>query len=211
MCDLIHRDSAGTLWLTEAAYTETTQQNIGFLRGEGVDLNFAWLIGLGDAGYLNTSLIGTYMMLDEFENPLIKYDCVGYYGVQCGIPDAEWRHRARFSWETNFNWVFTMGWRFIGSVLIDDASPDPDLGNPDAIDGPGGWKVNGAYENPSFNYIDLAVSVNFARHLQWVLGVNNVFDEEPPMGVGTQDYGPGWYGYYDPWGRYVHTSLQFTF
>ena len=211
LCSLIHRDNAGTLWLTDAAYTETSQQNIGYLRGEGVDLNFAWLIGLGNAGYLNTSLIGTYMMADKFENPLIAYDCVGYYGVQCGIPDAEWRHRARFSWETNFNWVFTLGWRFIDSVLIDDASPDPDLGNPDAIDGPGGWKVNGAYENPAFNYIDLAVSVNFAKHLQWVLGVNNVFDEEPPMGVGTQDYGPGWYGYYDPWGRYVHTSLQFTF
>jgi outer membrane receptor protein involved in Fe transport len=211
LCDLINRDRAGTLWLTDEAYTETTNQNIGYLRGEGVDLNFAWLIGLGDAGYLNTSLIGTYMMADEFENPLIAYDCVGYYGVQCGIPDAKWRHRARFSWETNFNWVFTMGWRFIDSVLIDDASPNPQLGNPDNIEGPGGWKVNGAYENPQFNYIDLAVSVNFARHLQWVLGVNNVFDEEPPLGVGTQDYGPGWYGYYDPWGRYVHTSLQFTF
>jgi iron complex outermembrane receptor protein len=210
LCGLVHRDNAGTLWLTEAAYTETTQQNIGFLRGEGVDLNFAWLIGLGDAGYLNTSLIGTYMMTDEFENPLIAYDCVGYYGNQCGIPDAQWRHRARFSWETNFNWVFSLVWRYIDAVLVDDASPNPALGNPGLIDS---WKVNGAYENPAFNYIDLAVSVNFAKHLQWVLGIQNIFDEEPPLGpsMNGNDYGPGWYGYYDPWGRYVHTSLQFTF
>ena len=54
---------------------------------------------------------------------------------------------------------------------------------------------------------------NIAKHLQWVLGVNNVTDEEPPLGpdMNGNDMGPGWYGYYDPWGRYVHTSLQFTF
>jgi len=213
LCDLIHRDSAGTLWLTEAAFTETNNQNIGQLFGEGIDLNFAWLIGLGDAGYLNTSLIGTHMMADRFANPLIDYDCIGFYGNQCGIPDADWRHRARFSWETNFNWVFTMGWRYIHSVLVDDASDNPQLGNPGAVEGPGGWKVNDAYKLPAFNYIDLAFSVNFARNFQWVLGINNVFDEEPPLGpsMNGNDYGPGWYGYYDPWGRYMHTSLQFNF
>ena len=209
LCDLINRDAAGTLWLTDDAYTETTNQNIGFLRGEGVDVNFAWLIGLGNAGYLNTSLIGTYMLADEFENPLIAYDCVGYFGNQCGIPDSEWRHRARFSWETNFNWVFTLGWRYVHSALVDDASPDPDLANPGEIPS---WKASDSYKNPVYNYIDLAVSVNFATHLQWVLGINNIFDEEPPIGpFNGNDYGPGWYGYYDPWGRYIHTSLQFTF
>jgi outer membrane receptor protein involved in Fe transport len=213
LCDLIHRDQAGTLWLTEAGYTETNNQNIGQLYAEGVDLNYAWLIGLGNSGYLNTSLIGSYMMANRIANPLIDYDCVGFYGNQCGIPNSKWRHRARFSWETNFNWVFTLGWRYIGSVLVDDASSNPQIGNPDAIEGPGGHKVNGSYENPAFNYIDLAVSVNFAKHLQWVLGVNNIFDEEPPLGpdMNGNDYGPGWYGYYDPWGRYVHTSLQFNF
>jgi len=210
LCGLVHRDVQGTLWLTDDAYTITTQQNLGSLYGEGIDLNFAWLIGLGDAGYLNTSLIGTYMLTDRFANPLIDYDCVGFYGNQCGIPDAEWRHRARFSWETNFNWVFTMGWRYIDSVLIDDASSNPAIGNPSLEEL---HKTNGVWENPSFNYIDLAVSWNINRNIQWVLGCNNVFDEEPPLapGISPNDYGPGMYGYYDPWGRYIHTSLQFTF
>jgi outer membrane receptor protein involved in Fe transport len=210
LCSLVHRDVAGTLWLTDDAYTVSTNQNIGFLRGEGVDLNYAWLIGLGDAGYLNTSLIGTYMLTNEFENPLIGYDCVGYYGNQCGRPDPDWSHRARISWETNFNWVFSMAWRYIGSVLIDDASPDPDLANESLIDD---WKASGAYENPAFNYIDLAVSVNFARHFQWNLGINNIFDEEPPIGpsISGNDYGPGFYGTYDAWGRTIFSSLQFNF
>jgi outer membrane receptor protein involved in Fe transport len=210
LCSLIHRDQAGTLWLTDDARTVTTNQNIGARYAEGVDLSFSWLVGLGDAGYLNTSLIGTYMLARRLANPLIDYDCVGYYGNQCNIPTSEWRHRARFSWETNFNWVFTLGWRYVGSVLIDDASPDPDLRNEALIEE---WRINGAYENPTFNYFDLAATASFAKHYQFIFGVNNVLDEEPPLGpdLNPNDYGPGWYGYYDPWGRTIHASLKFQF
>lgn len=210
LCSLIHRGPSGSLWLNPREFVETTNQNIGKLNGEGVDVNFAYLVDIGGAGYLNTSLMGTYMITDKFENPLIAYDCVGYYGNQCGIPDAKWVHRARVSWETNFKWVFTLGWRYIDGVTIDDASPDPDLANPGLIDL---WKVNGSYKNPSFNYIDLATTFNFAKNFQWVLGINNVFDKEPPLasGVDPNDFGPGLYGFYDPWGRYVHTSIQFNF
>jgi iron complex outermembrane receptor protein len=210
LCALVHRDVAGTLWLFQTAYTESTNQNIGFLRGEGVDLNFSWLVDIGPLGYLNTSLIGTYMLKDEFENPLIAYDCVGYYGNQCGRPDPEWSHRARVSWETSFNWVFTLAWRYIDAVLIDDASSDPDLANAGLIDA---WKASGAYQNPSYNYIDLAATVNFARHFQWAIGINNIFDDEPPIGpsISGNDYGPGFYGTYDPYGRSIFSSIQFNF
>ena len=210
LCSLIHRDVSGTLWLTDDAFTITTNQNIGYIRGEGVDLNYAWLIGLGNAGYLNTSLIGTYMLTDEFENPLIAYDCVGFYGNQCGRPRPEWSHRARFSWETNFNFVFTMAWRHIGSVFNDDASDNPDIGNPSLEQA---WTDSGAWEYPAFNYIDLAVSVNFARYLQWNIGINNIFDEEPPVAPtnNLNDLAPGFSGTYDPWGRTIFSSLQFNF
>jgi outer membrane receptor protein involved in Fe transport len=106
--------------------------------------------------------------------------------------------------------VFSLGWRFIDSVLIDDASPDPDLANPGLIDS---WKINGAYENPAFNYIDLAWSWNFTKATQLVLGCNNIFDEEPPLGPGLNDndYGPGFYGFYDPYGRTLHAAIHFNF
>ena len=50
--------------------------------------------------------------------------------------------------------VFTLGWRFIGSVLIDDASPNPAPRQPGPHRGP--VEINGAYENPAYNYFDLA-------------------------------------------------------
>lgn len=211
LCDLIQRDFIGTLWLLPEGYTITTQQNIGTVYGEGVDLNYSWLIGIGDAGFLNTSLIGTYMLADRLSNPLIDYDCVGYYGDQCDpYPTPEWRHMARISWETNFNMVFSLGWRYIDAVLVDDASPDPDLANPGLIEE---HLINDTYKNPAFNYFDLAWTWNFGRHYQLILGCNNIFDEEPPLGAGwnDNDYGPGFYGFYEPYGRRLHAALHFDF
>ncbi len=206
LCDLIHRDPSGSLWLTAAGYTETTNQNIANLGGEGVDLNLNYLAGLGNAGFLNMSLIGTYMLSQTIANPLTAYDCVGYYGNQCGQPNSKWRHRARFSWETSFNTVFSLGWRHIGTTLIDDASPDEDLANPGLIES---WKINGAYEMKAFNYFDLSATVSFAKHYQWTLGINNILDEDPPLAPSLSSTGFG--GTYDPLGRFVHTSLRFTF
>jgi len=210
LCALVHRDVAGTLWLSEDAYTISTNQNIGSLYAEGIDFSYAWLIGLGDAGYLNTSLLGSYMLQNRYSDPLIDYDCVGYFGNQCGIPNAKWRHRARISWETNFKMVFSLGWRYNGSVLVDDASPNPAIGDPGAIEE---WKINDGYENPAFNYFDLAWSWRATSNVNVILGLNNIFDVEPPLGPGQNrnDYGPGWYGFYDVYGRVVHASLQFTF
>lgn len=210
LCGLINRDVAGTLWLTQDGYTETTNQNLGALGAEGVDLTFGWLIGLGDAGFLNTSLQGTYLIASTYSDPLQDYDCVGYYGDICFIPNPEWRHRARISWETNFDMVFTLGWRYNGSVKIDGASPDPDLARPGNIEL---YKINGTYENDAWNLLDLAWVWNIAKSYQLVLGVNNIFDEEPPLGPGQNDndYGPGWYGFYDPYGRTLHASMHFTF
>ncbi len=211
LCNLIHRDVAGTLWLLQDGYTVTTQQNIGQLFSEGVDLNYSWLVSLGGSGFLNTSLMGTYTIANRIANPLFDYDCVGYYGNQCApYPTPDWRHRAQASWETNFDMVFSLVWRYISSVRIDNASPDPDLANPGLIES---WQINGAYENPAFNYFDLAWVWDFSKGLQLVMGCNNIFDKEPPLGpsLNDNDYGPGFYGFYDPYGRTLHAALHFNF
>lgn len=210
LCSLINRDIAGTLWLTQDAFTVTTNQNIGSLFAEGVDVSAGWLIGLGNAGFLNTSLLGTYTIASRFVNPLQDYDCVGFYGNVCGIPTPEWRHRLRFSWETNFDMVFTMAWRYNGSVLIDAASPEDSLAIPGSLES---WRINGGYENPAWNLFDLAWVWNVGSNYQLVLGCNNIFDKEPPLGAGLNDndYGPGFYGFYDPYGRKLHASINFNF
>ncbi len=209
LCSLIHRDSVGSLWLTQEGYTETTQQNIGQLYGEGVDLNLSYMFGVGNAGFISTDLTGTFLISNRFANPLVDYECVGYYGFQCGQPNSEWRHRARITWDTNFKTTFSLAWRYVGSAEIDDASSDPDIGNPDNMEFN---RTNGIASVSAFNYFDLSATYNFSDSVQFTLGINNITDKEPPLWPDLADDGDvNTYATYDPLGRYIHTSLKFTF
>lgn len=209
LCDLINRDSIGTLWLTQAGYIENTNQNIGEIGAEGVDFNGAYMIGLGSAGFLPIEMNGTYTMTNSFANPLVSYDCVGYFGFQCGQALPDWRHRFRATWETNFNLNISLGWRYIGEVDVDDASPNPDIGDPDAMPE---WVINDIDKIPAYNWFDLAFSYLMNNGIRWTIGVNNIFDEEPPLApTFNDDFGVNLYSVYDPYGRYIFAGVQFAF
>jgi len=199
-CGWIHRDQIGSLAASEEGYVDTTNQNIGLRKSEGIDLNANYLIGLGDAGYLNTSLIGTYMLAQVFADPSFGFDCVGYYGTVCGQPNSVWRHRWRTSWESNFNMILSLTWRRIGSATIDDASPDPDLGSPEYMPQ---IIASGILTTRAYDWFDLAASYTWRSGIQLTLGVNNIFDEEPPLmpAIGGV-FDLNLYGNYDPLGRH---------
>jgi outer membrane receptor protein involved in Fe transport len=210
LCGLIHRDRAGTLWLTQDGYTITTNQNVGKLGSEGVDINATYSRGLGSAGSFAVNMIGTYLRHENVDTGLYAYDCVGYFGNQCGIPTPTWRHLARFSWETRFKTTFTVGWRLIGAVKNDDLSPNPAIGDPGSVEL---LKANNIDKIGTRNYMDLAATYKLRKNYTFIAGVNNVFDKEPPLAPGSSpnDYGAGFYNTYDSLGRFFHFSLQFTF
>ncbi len=204
LCDLIHRDSMGTLWLTRAAYTETTNQNIGKLSAEGIDVTANYGFDIGNAGSIDLSLIGTYMLSDRFSNPLTDYDCVGYFGSQCGQPDAKWRHKARAVWATNWDTSITLAWRMVGKVKIDDASPDPDLGSPGSMDK---WITNGIDKIGNESYFDLAATYHFNDDIRATLGINNILDTEPPLAPSQSS--TGFSANYDTLGRYMFLGVTY--
>jgi iron complex outermembrane receptor protein len=210
LCNLIHRDRYGTLWLLPTGYTVATNQNIGTRKARGFDVGFSYPWNLGKAGFITFAMAGSSMLENRTTTPLFDHDCAGYFGNQCGIPSPKWRHRVRATWNTKFNATFTVGWRFISKVLSDDASPDPDLADPGNIET---LKLNGSYENPAYNWFDLAATYKFTDKLRITAGCNNLFDKEPPLGAGYQDndYGPGFYGTYDYLGRAIFANLQFEF
>ena len=210
LCRLIHRDALGTLWLTPDAYTISTNQNIGQFKSRGVDLSVGYPVNLGGAGFVNLALLGSTILEDRQTTPLTDYDCVGFMGNQCGIPAPKWRHRMRATWNTNFKATFTLGWRYIHGVKNDDLSDDEDLGNPALVER---LKLNGSDEFPAFNWFDLAATYKVRDKLRLTVGVNNLLDKEPPLGAGLSDidYGPGYYGTYDPLGRSIFANLQFEF
>jgi len=210
VCRLIHRDARYTLWLTNDGYTIATNQNIGKVKARGMDVGLTYPWGLGDHGIINFSFLGSTVLENRETTPLYDYDCAGFMGNQCGIPSPAWRHRMRASWNTNFKTTFTLGWRFISGVENDDLSDDPDIGNPALVER---LKLNGSDKFPAYNWFDLAVVYKFHDKLRLTLGCNNLLDKEPPLGSGLQDidYGPGYYGTYDPLGRSLFANLQFEF
>jgi iron complex outermembrane receptor protein len=210
LCGLVHRDQFGSLWRTPNGYTITTNQNIGKLRARGIDASASYPWNLGSAGFINFAIIGSSMLESRLTNPLLNYDCAGYFGNTCGDPSPGWRHRARVTWNTNFKASFTLGWRFTSHVTVDAASPESDLGNPGAIDQ---YKANGSYDIPAYNFFDVVAGYSVTPKLRLTAGCNNILDKEPPLGSGFtgNDYGPGFHGTYDPLGRSVYANLQFEF
>ncbi len=208
LCNLIHRDQFYSLWRTPNGYTTTTNQNIGALGSEGVDASLSYILPAGNS-FFNFNLIGTYLLKADINTGLFSYDCVGFFGNQCGNPTPTWRHLARISWETG-DAVISLGWRMVGSVKVDASSDNPALSDPGSIPA---YIATGGLKYPAYNYIDLAASYKVLPGVQVTLGVNNIADKEPPLGVGfsPNDYGTGFYGTYDPYGRYIHSSIQFSF
>ncbi len=210
VCGLIFRDDLSTLWLTPSiaggAYTQTTTANLDEYQAQGVDVSANYMIGLGSAGFLPIALQGTYAMKNTTVTPLSNYDCIGYFGYQCGQSQPEWQHRMRATWETNFKMNFSLQWRYFGGVTNDDGSPNPDLADPiqQAI-----WAVNYIDEIPANNWIDLSLSWLATDNIRFNFGVNNVFDEEPPLAPDHADNNV--FETYDPLGRYVFGGVQFQF
>jgi outer membrane receptor protein involved in Fe transport len=207
LCALIHRDPAtGTLW-TGTGYTITTNQNIGQLRAQGIDVNIDYTRPIS-RGALTLSLIGTHIMKAVTATPLYRYDCTSFYGDTCGIPTARWRHLARAAFQVGPASV-ALGWRYIGGTTIDAVSSASALSQPDLL---AAYRAVGSYQLATYNFMDLSATYNIARNVHWTLGVNNIADKQPPLGAGvsTVDFQPG-LGFYDPYGRYVHTSLVLNF
>ena len=118
-CDLITRDSQGTLWLLPEAQIVATNVNIGETKTSGWDIGVNYALAMNDWGTLNFAFMGT--ILDEFIlTPLPgveEYDCAGLYGQSnCGTPLPELRTRLRTTWATPWNVDLSLNWRFFDGV-----------------------------------------------------------------------------------------------
>ncbi|HVS33659.1 MAG TPA: TonB-dependent receptor, partial [Thermoanaerobaculia bacterium] len=206
LCALVNRDSRGSLWLTPEGNIQTTNVNAGALQAEGIDLTAGYLRPIGRSS-LTLNMIGTYTLTSFVDNRLFQYDCVGYMGNVCGQPAPEWQHLSRIGWQTGPVGL-NLGWRYLGAVDVEAASGSPALiGTTSLAD----WRAMGSFSHEAFNYFDVSSSYDFGP-ARFSIGVNNIFDKAPPLGAGFSDvdFGPGFYGFYDAYGRYVHASMTFN-
>jgi outer membrane receptor protein involved in Fe transport len=202
-CGRISRNPNGLLWIGQGNVLDTNI-NIGSLEASGYDLNVVYRgLGIGAAGSLSFDLTGTLMdELITVPGPGIpEYDCIGFYASVCGTPNPEWRHRFRTSWMTPWDLNLAFTWRYFDAVTGISAANTPMPAN----------RIDREFDAQS--YFDLAVNWAFSEGGSFVLGINNLLDEDPPLSasVGTTGNGNTYPQTYDALGRYVFVRATLDF
>ncbi len=198
LCDQVHRNPAsGDIWRGTAGYVEDLTINLGSNKWEGIDFAFNWATDWL-AGTWTTNMIGTYMITKEVQplpNADSRYDCVGLISTRC-YSSPQWRHTISVDYDSNEWWSTSIRWRFFDGVDYD--------GDTDQI----------AQKNmsKSQSYIDLNAVFRFMENNDVTIGINNIFDKEPPMVGGTLTTNANTIaGYYDTLGRYLFAQATFRF
>lgn len=195
-CNLINRAPNGSLWLSDDGYVVATNTNLGNEHYRGIDLSANYSIDVGP-GKLSTTVLGSYNLKKEYD-PLpgvagTTYDCSGQISSSC-FPQPEWRHTLSFNYSTGGDWTAGLKWRYFGEVEYSGAT-NVLIG--DAVS--------------SQSYIDLVGSYSITENISVQLGVNNVFDREPPLVGSVLANTNTIAGYWDLLGRYVHMNVTARF
>lgn len=179
-CDLITRDNAGSLIAgTPGVGFQQTNINIATLETSGVDFQVVydldlWDVGLDGLGSVRFDYAST--LLDELSTTPFPggapIDCAGKHAGACRIPSPEYRHRMRNTWQTPWDLNVDLTWRYFSST---DNQAGNDVNPP--VD-----RKNGRVQ-----YVDLALSYMATDALTFRAGVNNLFNELPPV---TTSAGP---------------------
>ena len=212
-CALMDRHAAsGALWIGDGNVIDTNV-NIGSLSTKGYDVNVSYSgLEMGRFGSLALSMTGTYLEelitqpvpgLDIDPTPRDRdyFDCTGFYSTVCGIPNPQWRHRFRTSWQTPWDLDLSLTWRYYHDVTgLTGANNEMPEGQLDK-------------ELSAENYFDLAANWAITEKTAVTLGINNVLDDNPSISgaVGTTGNGNTFPQTYDALGRYVFLRATVDF
>ncbi|WP_292097162.1 TonB-dependent receptor [Brevundimonas sp.] len=211
-CGRINRNAGGQLWVG-SGFVEDLNNNIGGLATSGIDVNSNYAFDLEDMGIANMgsmqlSFVGTFLneLLTDtgLGGPASVYDCTGFYANQCGVPNPEWRHRARMTWLTPWDLDISATWRHYGEAEIAVLAADGSLNN-------GGARLDRYFD--AENYLDLAATWQVMDTVVLRAGVNNVLDDDPQLSysVGTTGNGNTYPQLYDALGRYFFFGVTANF
>ena len=218
-CALIHRNPAGSLWLTSTGFVTDLPENVGSVETRGVDGNLSYSYRFGRLGTLSAGFNGTWVdkyIVNDGLNP--AYNCAGFYGATCGNPLPKWRHKLRLGFQLPNGIGLSGQWRYMGKVTHEGFSSDTVLNNPGVLPGPNTPTplMNGHVKAQS--YFDLASTFTVGDHYAFRLGVNNILDKTPPLfsssfgscAVATCN-GNTYGGTYDALGRYIFAGATLNF
>ena len=214
-CDLIRRDANGSLSVGNgpaAGRVIATGLNTGSFEMSGIDVEGRYVLDMSalNAGKISFNLAGSVALDNTIQvvPGLLPFDCTGFYGPTCTgegptSPIPKWRHKMRATWEARKDFEVSVNWRHIGHLDSEQTSSNPHLATGTAY--PADWHV------PTYDYIDMDVGFDLGSHVNLRLGVNNLFNREPPIvGFNANPLlvnGNMLAATYDTFGRYLFVGL----
>nr|WP_136249897.1 TonB-dependent receptor [Ningiella ruwaisensis] len=169
-CSLINRAPSGTLAAgTLGVGFQATNLNIATLETSGFDIQVGYSFDVSDMGSINLDYAATILdTLDTVPFPGgTPIECAGFFGNECGAPNAEFRHRFLATWSTPLDIDITATWRYFGGTDNDDTG--------DTLES----------EFDTVNYIDLTGTYYVNDNLQLRAGVLNLLGKQPPIYSGA--------------------------
>jgi outer membrane receptor protein involved in Fe transport len=195
-----------------------TQINTGSFEERGIDFEANYvmpleMLSLRDAGQITWHFVGSLALDSAIAvNPSEGvFDCTGLFGPTCtgegpNSPVPKWRHQLRLTWNKEGLPEISLNWRFLTALHSELASQYPHLQNTF-------YPVDERI--PPYNYLDLAANMNIAHKYNLRIGINNIFDNRPPV-IGANanpQVTPGNMAaqIYDIFGRYLYIGLTANF
>jgi outer membrane receptor protein involved in Fe transport len=193
--------------------------NSGRYKTDGFDLTLNYLREFGEVG-LNLNFVGNYTRSLKFQaSPTgVNRECVGYYSVNCGPTGGQIQPKYSFQQRTTLSFGavdLSLLWRYIHKVRYEPGLTPIFSGT---IFGAG--PLVGRTENfntiDAYHYFDLTTRVAVQENLDFVFGVQNMFDREPPItgssiGATGANSGNTFPSTYDPLGRRFTASVRARF
>lgn len=204
LCSRVNRNPGdGNIWRGNTGFVSNLTDNFGELSVKGVDLSANYAFEAFD-GRFSTTFIGNFITEEETAplpgvNDQATFDCAGVINPSCQTP--EWRHIASLRYARD---IFSVGlrWRYFGALDYVDNSGRPLTADTLAA-------ADGGID--AQNYIDLSGSVTFFGNVDLTVGVNNVFDREPPIVGAALSLNGNAAGGYDQLGRFIFSSVTVKF
>ncbi|AUJ68737.1 MULTISPECIES: TonB-dependent receptor plug domain-containing protein [Pseudoalteromonas] len=208
LCGLINRgEKTGSLWLGEDAVT-ATDTNIGSVETSGIDFDASYRYTLPeDMGLLRFSLIGTWMEKFDTQNAPggIVDKCAGKWDKNvCESPVPDMRYNFKTTWVTPWDVNITATYRYVSEVEEFYRPTAAELADPS--------KSPILVPLSARDYVDIAATWNATENLSFRAGINNVFDNTPPLvpdGPTTFSNGNTYPGFHDILGRYIFAGFTF--
>ncbi|MBX2859249.1 MAG: TonB-dependent receptor [Cellvibrionaceae bacterium] len=205
-CDDIRRNATrGDLWrgssLGSSGFVTAFNNNLAIETAKGFDLILDYDVSLGGGHSLVFNSVTSY--LTEFNKTEFvgaeATECAGAWGGACEDPTIDLRNNFRTTWITP--------WTITASVLLRHMSEVEDISVAEEAD---------KQTLDAINYVDLSVLWAPVEQFEFRLGINNVFDEEPPIAggnAGPSNGGNGntFPGTYDSLGQFIFAGVNFKF